>query len=500
MRRVTSLVVLPLLLLATACSAPRADDTAESPAPLTSEAVAPAPATPPPAPRHFDAAPLMPLLAREWPHQWRDETHGFVIASDFPREEFERVVAPSLARRIQLLATLFPGAKIASLVIHVDARPSLAFDGATIQGLHRGARVYVFAGDGSEPPAIDRAALRDLDHELVHGVIRLAGLELPRWLEEGLAQTLANTALDAAGRARVLPDEAYADAIATRFTPSSLPPLADLLRADAHYPSPEAMTAFYLQSWSFVDFVMATSPGVEVGLDLLRHTPREDWLARETEWREHVATFDPCARHAALLREGDPLLAAEIRARLAAGSGLPCAAAALELALSARRDDRAAACEPLARDGAGAAEVLALLALLDDPDELVHRTAARALRRGGPFSPAGIALLAADAGSPRRASLLLARARHGDLRALIEWLSRAAVEIDGDELRDSCLTLVALLPDACRELDGIDAASILALEFDPSHALAALLHWLRGAAPHLEFDPATRTFRRTLDT
>jgi tetratricopeptide (TPR) repeat protein len=126
---------------------------------------------------------------------------------------------------------------------------------------------------------------RNIYHEYVHLMNRLNFRQLPVWLNEGLAEFYANTAIRPGSAEVGLPDEHHLNLLRTR----ALLPLGDFFAVDQaspEYMEKERASIFYAQAWLLTHFlVLGDDPAYRDRLDslleqIVRGTPPEEATAQ----------------------------------------------------------------------------------------------------------------------------------------------------------------------------------------------------------------------------
>ena len=124
--------------------------------------------------------------------------------------------------------------------------------------------LVVVNGDSERRPMLRIAA-----HEYLHALVAGAGLDLPLWLAEGLAEYYSTARL---AEDRLVLGEPAAD-LASRLKGRAFLSFEDLLtvssRSSAYLADPEA-DRFYAQSWLLVHYLLSRPAGAERLTDLVR--------------------------------------------------------------------------------------------------------------------------------------------------------------------------------------------------------------------------------------
>jgi len=235
--------------------------------------------------------------AQSLEHRWRDPRFGFEVQSGFPRIFVEGLVASKLEAQLLVLGRVFGVDDVSGLRVFVYDEDPPALGDARVGGFHRSGELHLFARFlGSRIGIPHPTTEHTLGHELVHALVAMAGLELPTWMEEGLAEVLASSAPDGQGVLLWYDMQRERQARSLLAAGRALDAAALLALRD-EYPQGEALPAMYAQAASFVAFLMQVgdiapiAPAeVRARLDrMLAATPAE-LTARFTAWERELAS------------------------------------------------------------------------------------------------------------------------------------------------------------------------------------------------------------------
>ncbi len=435
---------------------------------------------------HFAPGRFGELLDAKARFVYRDPAIGCTIESDLDPTVVTSFFAPALEQSAQELSTILKNADARRLVVRLHAAPPQDVDGVVVDAVHRECEVHVFALDDAGSPSPH--AVDHLRHELVHAFLFLSNSTPPRWLEEGLAQTLSNLIKDSAGNLEPLPRADFIIGLAQLHREKRAMDLESILAAKDAYPDPKQLGAFYVGAWSFTFEALAQQEGpLPSRVAALLLTPDDRLLTMKAEWVKQCAAGDAAAPWLPLVKRKDTRLddAAEsaLRALDATISWWRCID-------SFTLDDR-----PSARRHAARLLVIApaesrtfdrLRQLIADEDGGVRRDAMRslysneAIRRDG---EADLRRLRSTEGSLLASSIALAlRGERDELAAACELL---AIEKDERCVIDALLAIRSVLPDSA-PIPRAD--ELLAPSFDARRVVSALASWVESNSAALRFD------------
>ena len=254
-------------------------------------------------------APLLGLVAlascaAPFPHRWANGHFGYEIASGLPKQSVHLMLEKSVDERLRAFCPIFAVEDLTGLKVFVHDALAPEYGAGRIRGVHRRGEIHVFARfrDGRlKMPAPHAQAT--IAHEMVHALAMRAGLDLPRWMEEGLAEVLASSGVDGEGRVTLwfhTKHEGVARALSG--TPAWLP--ADQLFAirDA-YPDAKHMRALYAQSSSFVAHLLRVGEGSGIEASEVRERiQRMRTRSADELTREFIAWKTKLTRHGFLQR------------------------------------------------------------------------------------------------------------------------------------------------------------------------------------------------------
>lgn len=414
---------------------------------------------------------LLAACAADLPHRWTDAEFGFEVHSDFARAQTALLFDDELGRRVRALCAAFGVASLRDVDVFVhdqEAQPRGA--DASVVGWHDRGEVHLLAAwNGAALGLPDPATEQRFGHELVHALVALAGLELPRWLEEGLCEVLSASPIDADGRLVPMPNGARERELRRlRAQGRWLDADTLLLQRDGYPDDPQLLPPMYAEGTSLCWLLLAE-----------RGAPTRALFAALAELPEHELR-----RHFAAWEGGlDATSVAQLLAPFAAHHD---AHVRLAVADGAGTDIDDAAWWPVAR------------ALLADPEarvrqsariRLVYRPVASATAR------AGFRRWADDADRNVQLAGLLALAQCGDLDAAIQWL-RALRGMDDADWWQPLVWLVLLAPGDTRAPrafpDDTRARGEADYLRDYGQSFASDLERLR---PRLRWDDAARRWR-----
>lgn len=282
--------ILPLLLLG-ACAAPGPRDDGGT---------------------RFTRAEMLEARSGPAPHAWLDPAHGYRVESDFSPGFFAPLIALWVQPRVAVYREVFGVRDLSELVVRVHDRPPVSRDVYLVNGFHVGDEVHVFAGAvegawGARPG--DQRGLETLAHELVHAFVAQSGVELDRWLEEGLCEVLSDVRLDVAGTPWIWPDSDN-EIAARRLVLDDAALCTDaLVRHRASYPPPDELSVFYVQAESFTAFLLRERAGpLRARIDAVRGLDARELTEAGARWLSATRELDLAALHAGLARSGDPEL------------------------------------------------------------------------------------------------------------------------------------------------------------------------------------------------
>jgi len=230
----------------------------------------------------------------ELPYRWRHPGLGFEMHSDFELVRTEYVFDAELRARIEALQALFEPASLAGLHVYVHDEATAQLGGMTVSGWHGGGEVHVMAGYGDDlqSPMPMMSSRETFLHELVHALVQRAGLELPRWYEEGLCEVLSASMLDEQGQLIWLPN-VERERIARRLRGrEAWLDGEQLLSFDDHYPDDAGRAAaLYAQGTSFTWFLLRDAlPSNAASIAAVPALPRERLLRRFDAWQAQIAS------------------------------------------------------------------------------------------------------------------------------------------------------------------------------------------------------------------
>ena len=194
--------------------------------------------------------------------QWmRVKTPHFDVISS-ANEARTRAIAgdlESLASALTQAVSRFQQARVPTTVFIFSSRREsqpyfellTAMKGTRVSGL------YVRHGSGGAMfiDASSRSMERTATHELVHDLLRQGDVTPPLWLEEGLAEYVANAQVSSKGVIAGLPIAQHVNLLAASPTRT----IEDLFAVKIE--SPQATSSyFYAQSWAAVHWLMRTNP------------------------------------------------------------------------------------------------------------------------------------------------------------------------------------------------------------------------------------------------
>lgn len=196
---------------------------------------------------------------RGMPHHWVDEQHGFRVHSDYEPRMVELTFARHIAEQRPLLDAALGPVSLDDIDVVIHREPPPDRGGFVFQGLHVPERIDVWSTSVLEIP--DFGSRDVLVHELVHAYAHAHRWDLPRWLDEGLANHLTRVVRDADGE---LVSRRHAESWAfsvTRRGGEQDFDVDELLACDEDYPAAERIGAFYGFATTFVDSLIEQQTG-----------------------------------------------------------------------------------------------------------------------------------------------------------------------------------------------------------------------------------------------
>lgn len=439
-------------------------------------------------PRHFDPRALSAILNA--PPAARFTTpQGVTIASDFPREQVEREVGDDLVDQTSALQEIFGPVDLSRLLIAIHGDAEHAVAGVPVNAVHREGEVHLFVGEGA---GLSPDAGAHLRHELVHAWLFLSKRSAPRWLDEGLAQTLSAVARDGQGELELLPRSDFIGVFGKLRALDRTPRLLELLDSTLDYPDPARLGAFYIASWSFTHYALEHGVGSlrERVDDLLRAT-RVELMALGPGWLADPATTDPVAAWLPFALALDDARGDRGERALVELANTPNWIPALRSLAAAHPVARARAARLLEFAPVDAAGFDLARTLAADEDTSVRRANARSVFTNEAWIAEGKLELADLAGHASLATpATLALGLGGDLDALRRWLTLAK-DLPHEEAIDALLALKRVLPDEARELD---PSVLLARDFDLADSLDELRRLLGESSREFRFDATLGRF------
>lgn len=426
-------------------------------------------------------------------HQWRDPSFGFTIHSDFDAPGLQPLLESALRDQVLACQSVFDTRNLGRLHLWIFRRAAPTVDGVALTGLHHASDVYVFAGQDGQ---IDRTALANLRHELVHAFIALAGWHLPRWLEEGLAQALTEVRLDAQGGFHAWMQDDFADWAAQMRGEGSALAMDHFLRFERGYPAADEMGRFYIQAWSFVFFALHNLDG-DLAARVARLRDADDRVLQQLAacWQAEGCESGRAQFYLAAASGGDVELQLQVAAALhPATIDAPWWDAMRILAASPHTRVRIEAAELLGRPRQDELWWMAIGKLLTDPAREVQRAAQRCLWR----NPAIVAdtaehlrRLTRSADAELRVAAWLALLQNGDLSAEQPFLLEIAAIADPAATFHPLTSLRAVFPSFPFH-PSID--QLLGARIDVAAYCRDLATWIEPRRAALVFDAAERRY------
>ncbi len=471
--------------LGAGCARPAPDPPSLAPDTRRSSA-APAPlAADPIVVRHFDARELGAAIDHDFEFAWRDPVVSCSIESDAPREAIEDALGDTLRGQVATLREIFPEAEPSRLVIRFHSSPARTVSGVPVNAVHRDGKVDVFAGTAEG--GISREIGAHLRHELVHAFLHLARRRPPRWLDEGLAQTLSNVLADSGGRLEPQPRVDFILGLATLERDGRAPTLESMLDSSRAYPDPAELGAFYVASWSFTHYALRRQEGgLRERVVALLRAQRTELLALGPGWCAEAVAGDPAAAYAELADRGDAVFDDAAEHALSALGATPGWWLAIDRFSAGEASDRQRAARLIAFAPVSARGFSLVATLLADPDPAVRRSATRAVFSNAHWvkdGPIELAHLAANPAASSAATLALALG--GDVDALARWLDLDPPDGDHGSRIDALLALERVLPTSA---DAPAPATLLESDFDSERALARIAGFVATNRDALHFD------------
>ena len=221
----------------------------------------------------------------------RAETPRFIVISDAGNEETAQILANNLESVFNMLHGIFdqdvaPEPQPLKLVAYLFARKS-AFDAISSEldmpvvaaGFYTAPGFFAFHVEQRTPEDLLSVMLHETVHAYSDAHLRRAGLLMPIWMEEGLAEYFANSKIEKkqlvpgktmrggfvhthyGGIYRASSQQWSADNVRSAVRAGKAPSLGDILQASYPVFYGEQIQLYYSLSWMLVHFLRHGEPG-----------------------------------------------------------------------------------------------------------------------------------------------------------------------------------------------------------------------------------------------